>query len=92
MRIFGLNFPLPSHRRMLTGVFVALAVVAGQALGFFLSGQALEREAAIATFCGVLYLFVVDQFISQPGSQLLRYGVAGAGFITLITVGATVFG
>jgi hypothetical protein len=84
MKLFGLEFPLPSHNAAAHHVLGAAAVTIGFGIGSWLLGTPLDRPSAIALFVGCLYIRLADPFLAMKDEKGKRYAVAAAGAGILI--------
>jgi hypothetical protein len=88
MKLFGLDFPLPSHGAVVHNVLIATAATVGFGLGSWLLGAPLDRQGAIALFVGLLYITLADPFLAMKDEKGKRYAVAASGAGILIASAA----
>ncbi len=88
MKLFGLDFPLPSHRAAVDSVLAALAATIGFGLGSWFLEAPLDRPGAVALFVGLLYIMLADPFLARNDAKGKRYAVAASGAGILVAMAA----
>lgn len=90
MKLFGLDFPLPSHLTAVHNVLAAMAATVGFGIGSWLLDAPLDRPGAVALFVGLLYVKLADPFLAMKDEKGKRYALAGTGAGILIASAAFV--
>ncbi len=90
MKLFGLDFPLPSHVAAVHHVLAATAATVGFGLGSWMLDAPLDRPGAIALFVGLLYIMLADPFLAEKDEKGKRYALAASGAGILIASAALV--
>ncbi|MBA3477164.1 MAG: hypothetical protein H0T52_02010 [Lautropia sp.] len=88
MKLFGLEFPAPSHDAAVHNVLGATAATVGFAVGSWLLGSPLDRPSAIALFAGFLYITLADSFLAMNDAKGKRYALAASGAGMLVASAA----
>jgi hypothetical protein len=88
MKLFDLDFPLPSNRAAIDSVLAALAATIGFGLGSWLLQAPLDRPGAVALFVGLLYIMLADPFLALNDKKCKRYALAASGAGILVAAAA----